>query len=230
MKKITTLWSICLIVVTMAACQKAETPVPNTPVNSSLKKTTGGGQTTATTTYSGRATGVNAIVMNTQNYVVTSTQTILAQTLALPAAGGTDQTSASQASIPGVLTAETLTASTTGVNGSTSSDASATNVTITVSGHVITVGSMQATASATCGPLMSATSQVTNLVVDGNPVVVTGAANQMIFFPAGGYIVINSQVSSKKGGSATMTVTALHMVTPNGADITIAQAVAGIKC
>src|SRR5688572_22844051 len=142
------LLSVLLIVGTMSACTKAENPVPATETNAQFKKGGNAGPSApATTTYAGQATGLNAMVWNTQNFVITSSQTILAQTSFLPATGGSLTASHSMANIPGVLTADALNASVTGQNGTTTSTASATNVNITVGGNVITASSLQSTAT-----------------------------------------------------------------------------------
>jgi hypothetical protein len=232
MKKIT-LWSIALIALSTAACRKSETPSPDLQPNAPYKKTAAGGGNTSsatTTTYSGQATGVNATVMNTSGAIVTSNQTILSQTSALPATGGSGQASLLQASITGTLTADSLGAVTSAQNGTTRSESAAKTLSLTIGTNVIAASTITSTATSTCGPITTASTQITNLMVNGTSITVTGAANQAIYLSNGGFILLNEQSTSKKGSTGTVTVSGLHIIVPNKADIRIATATAGIKC
>jgi hypothetical protein len=233
MKKMTLLWSIVLALFALSACEKTNIPESQAGEIDAARKG-GGGSTavtpTATVTFGGQATGVNAIVVNTSNPVVTSNQTILAQTPLLPASGGYLVADAVSAEIAGVLTANTLNASITGQNGSTTSEASATGLSITISGNVISASSVHSTAIASCGATLSGKSVIENLVINGTPVIVTGAANQAVYLPGGGMIILNEQSVSRKAKPATITVTGIHIILPNGSDVRVASAKADIKC
>jgi hypothetical protein len=232
MKKKSILWSILLIIGTMTACTKAESPVPTTDAGAKYKKGGNAGPSTptGTTTYGGQATGLNATVWNTQNFVVTSNQTILAQTTMLPATGGSLTASHTAAYIAGVFTADALSASVTGQGNTTTSTASATNVNITVGGNVITASQIQSTASTGCGAIPTGSTQITSLVVNGTAITVTGAPSQAIYLPGGGMVIINEHIGSKKGSSIIKTVTALRVILPNATDMSIATSRAEIKC
>jgi hypothetical protein len=229
MRNTTTLWSVLLIILTMAACRKAETPAPANSVNLQMKKAAAG-PGTATTAYGGQATGINATIWNTTSPIYTSTQTLFSQTALLAATGGVETASAALVSMPGVLTAESLSASTTGQGGTTTSTAAATNLSMTVSGHTITATQLQADAAVSCGAVFLGSAQITNLVIDGTAITVTGAANQAIPLAGGGTIIINQQSTSKKGGVAVIEVTALRVIFNFAEDIKVATARAEIKC
>ncbi len=236
MKKITTLWSVLVISLTFASCEKTElpAPAPETQNGSQFKKTSagGGGNTggqTATATYGGRATGIDATIWDFQNPIVTSNQATFADTYFLPASGGAVTKSELQATIQGSLTANTVNASITGQGNSTQTEASVADVQITTGGHTISATNLQATATAGCGAVLSGTSQVGSLVVNGQTITVTGAPNQAIYLANGGMILINERSTSKKG-TPGITLTALHIIIPNAADIKIAAARADIKC
>jgi hypothetical protein len=226
MKKLT-LWSIVLIALSTGACRKTEMVNPENAGATSYAKTSRGSTATATS-YSGRGTGVNATIWNTSGLVVTSFQSILAQTRSLPMSGGVLDTSLAPASISGVLTADSLYAFTSGQNGTSTSQAFASNLSVTIGGHTIAATSLRAIASSVCGGVRTGSSSFSGLVINGNAITVTGAANQAIYLSNGGMIIINEQSSSKKGGP--ITVSALHIIIPNVTDMRIGTAVADIQC
>jgi hypothetical protein len=227
MKKTASLWAVAMTVFAFAACEKADLITSEAETITASKK---GGVVTAVTSFGGQATGLNAIVVNTQSTIVTSNQTILAQTALLPTTGGSLQAGAAPATIPGVFSADALTASITGSGDRSVSQAAATNVSITIGGNVITATSVQSSATAVCGPLLSGNAVVENLVVNGTPITITGAPNQSIFLPGGGMILINQQSISKKGKVGSITVIGLHIILPYGSIIDVASTKAEIKC
>jgi len=174
----------------------------------------------AATTYSGQATVVRANVLGTD--------VVLADTGPLPEAGGAQEASLLTAAAPGLLSAEVLHASTVAGGGQTQSEASVAELDLTVAGNTVSADFLMSRASARCGPggaSTSASSEIVNLVVNGQAVTVSGDANQTIALPVG-MIVINEQQSSPGG----MTVRALHIVVPGVADVVISEAHAGIHC
>lgn len=227
MKKLSNLLSLAVLALALVSCEREDIRKNEDALEAQAKR---GGGNTNVTTFGGQATGLNAIVVNTENPIVTSFQTILAQTLPLGAAGGSSNVTHGVVNIAGVLTADSLTASINGQLNKTVAQSSATNVNLTIGGHTITASYLQSDASATCGTGTAGSSIITNLVIDGTPVTVTGAPNQTIFFPTGGVIVINKQSVSKKGGTTSITVTALHVLLPYGDNINIATSQASIKC
>src|SRR5688500_10534704 len=137
MKTFSIIWSFVLTTLIFTSCETEELARPAMVGQSDITDARRGGENTGVVAYGGQATGVNATIMNTQSDTVTSYQTILAQTALLPAAGGTLSANDSLATIEGVLTTATLTASTSGQNNQTVSTATATNLNITVCGNVI---------------------------------------------------------------------------------------------
>src|SRR5258705_7916811 len=77
-------------------------------------------------------------------------------------------------------------------------------------------------ACSTNGATFSGQIQINGLVVDGQPVAVTGQANQFVFLSGGGFMVINEQFTGQAstmvdGHSVTaegIAVNALHVILP----------------
>jgi hypothetical protein len=229
MKKTPNLWAVLMITLPFAACQKSEISTPGDPalLQQRSKKA---GAPTATTSYGGQSTGVIATVWSTQTATVVSTQTILAQTTALPAGGGSQESYATQVSVSNALTAEALQASVAGAAGSTTSVASASKLNFNAGGTSITADSVWTKAGVSCGSAPAGSSGLSNLVVNGTAVAVTGLTNQVVSLPNGGMLIINEQSSNKKSALENITVTGMHILIPNVADIRLASARAEIKC
>jgi len=175
-------------------------------------------------TFSGQATVVKATVLGVG--------AVLADTGPLPSSGGAQEASLLEANVPGLLTAQVLHASTIGQGDRSRSEASVANVVLTVGGNTISADFLQARATAVCQPggaAASGSSEIVNLVVNGQAVVVSGAPNQTVALPVG-TIVINEQSSTVSKRSADITVNALHVVIPDLADVVIASAHADIGC
>ena len=69
--------------------------------------------------------------------------------------------------------------------------------------------------------------EVTGLVINGQAIAVTGAANQFVFLADGGYVIINEQ----SAGFGVITVNALHVVDWfAGVNVIFASATSGIGC
>jgi hypothetical protein len=172
----------------------------------------------------------HATVVSTGVTGITSYQTILSQTPVLSAQGGALSTNSLLANIPNVFTADSLGATISGQGSTASAQSAASNLSITVGGHLVTASYVQSDARVNCGPVFTGSSQIQNLVIDGKTIIVTGAANQVVFFPSGGFVIINEQSTSKKAGLGTITVTALRVTLPNGTAIRVAVSKADIKC
>jgi hypothetical protein len=71
----------------------------------------------------------------------------------------------------------------------------------------------------------SGSSTLTNLLINGTPITVSGDPNQAIPVP-GGQVIINEQTISSTGAA---TVNALHVVVAGVADVAVASATAGIS-
>src|SRR5437667_7355170 len=174
------------------------------------------------TTFSGEATVVQATVLGLPPVV-------LSDTGALDSTGGAREASLLDASVPGLLTAEVLHASTVGQGQRSSSEASVANVTLTVGGNTITARLLRASATAECHngvASVSGSSDIVDLVVNGQAIVVSGAPNQTIALPIGS-IIINEQRSDRVGD---LTVNALHVMIDGAADVIISSAHADITC
>ena len=177
------------------------------------------------TTFSGEATVVQATVLGLPPIV-------LSDTGALDSTGGAREASLLDASVPGLLTAEVLHASTVGQGQRSSSEASVANVTLTVGGNTISAGLLRARATAECHngtASVSGSSEIVDLVVNGQAVVVSGQPNQTISLPVG-RVIINEQQSSVSGNTGDITVNALHVMVDGVADVIISSAHADITC
>src|SRR5881409_397730 len=160
------------------------------------------------TAFSGEATVVQATVLGLPPVV-------LSDTGALDSTGGAREASLLDANIPGLLTAEVLHASTVGQGQRSSSEASVANVILTVGGNTISAGLLRARATAECHngtASVSGSSEIVDLVVNGQAIGVSGQPNQEISLPGGGRVIINEQQSSVSGKTGDITVNALHVM------------------
>jgi hypothetical protein len=187
--------------------------------------------------FGGRATAVQVLVP------ATGTTITLADSGPLPASGGGIGAALLSGSVPGgqtgglvSLAAGTLHSAVVGLVG-TDAEASLANVSLTISGNGITVDFLMARSTAGCGagPAVTGSSQLSNLVINGQMIAVTGAANQTVALP-NGTAIINEQLPSVAGGSGQLTVNALHVATRDAltgqplADVVLASADAEIQC
>lgn len=127
--------------------------------------------------------------------------------------------------LPSALTAETLSASAISWADEVDSEASLTNLNMTVAGVGITADLIMAQASQVLGAAGSGSAILSNLSINGVPINVTGAANQTIPIP-GGVVTINEQTISSTGAAV---VNAVHVAIAGVADVVIASATAGIS-
>src|SRR5216683_1100786 len=175
-----------------------------------------------TTTFSGQATVVRATVLG--NPVV------LSDTGPLPSSGGAQQASLLSASVPNLLSVNVLHATTVGQGDRSRSEASVADLSLTVGGNAISADFLMSSAMAVCtsnGPATSGSSELANLVINGQTITVSGAPNQTVSLPAGGQVVINEQ---KSGGPGDITVNALHVSISGVADVVISSAHADVTC
>ena len=185
-------------------------------------------------TFGGSATGAQVTVPATGT-------TIRAATGSLATSGGTADASLLTASIPGSVTGGAVSLSAgvmhSAISGltATHSESSAENLNLTVSGNQISADFLMARSFASCGPAVSGDVQVSNLVINGQAITVTGAANQTITLPNGS-VVINQQSASVSPPSATATITAIYVHTQDPitgqalADVSVAMVSAEITC
>ncbi len=146
--------------------------------------------------------------------------TTLANTGALAKAGGAREASLLTRNIADVLTAKVIYSSTIGQGDRSRSEAALADLRLTVGKDSITVGFLMARAMAVCGPSVSGSSEIADLIVNGKAIVVSGQPNQKISLP-NRRVVINEQKSSVKGNAGDMTVNALHVIVDGVTDIVI---------
>jgi hypothetical protein len=105
------------------------------------------------------------------------------------------------------------------------------NLALLVNGNSIGAAFLMSNAMAVCGtggPSTSGSSEIAELVINGQQVVVVaGAPNQTVTLPGGGQVIINEQ---KSNGPGDITVNALHVTVSGVADVIIGSAHADITC
>jgi len=151
--------------------------------------------------------------------------TALADTGTLTTANNALDASMLAGGIPSALSAETLSASTISWADQVDSEASLGNLSMTVAGVGITADFVMAEATQVLGAAGSGSSTLTNLLINGTPIAVTGAPNQAVWIP-GGQVILNEQTISSTGAAV---VNALHVVVTGVADVVVASATAGVS-
>jgi hypothetical protein len=202
------------------SCGKLHAPAVTAPDSRTapLARPSGSGGTQ----FSGQATAVRANVLGIN--------AVLSDAGPLPPSGGAEEKSLLTATVPGTLTANVLHATTIGQGDRSRSEASVADLDLTVGGQTVTASFLMARAQATCtdaGPQTSGSSEIANLSINGQSIVVSGSPNQTILLPAGaGQVVINEQ----SGSPGDITVNALHVVVTGVADVVVSSAHADITC
>jgi hypothetical protein len=168
-----------------------------------------------TQTVSGLASAVQATVLGAT--------TTLASTGSLGSL--TDARDASQIAggIPALLSGEALHATAIGLSDRVASQASLTSLALGVAGTALGADVVLAQAEAAAGSA-TGSSTLGGLTLNGVPLAVTGAANQVVPL-AGGQLVINEQTASAGG----IVVNALHLVIDGVADVVIGSATAAVQ-
>jgi hypothetical protein len=189
------------------------------------------------TTYGGDATGAEVTVTATGT-------TIRANTGTLAIAGGMAHAALAVGDIPGsatagavALSASALHSSVIGGRGVTRAEASLGAIGLTVSGNTFSADFLMARSTASCdsGPAVAGSSQLTNLVINGTAITVSGSPNQTVSLP-NGTAIINAQVSSVNGTAGELAVTALRVLTNDTitgqpiADVLLSTVDAKIDC
>ncbi len=200
----------------IAACSEVQDPATPKSLDLDLSAS-------QSTTYSGDATVVRATVLGQPPIT-------LVEAGPLPSSGGADEDGLLDASVPGLVTAEVLHASTVGQGNESSAEASAAEVAVTAGGNTVSAGFLMAQAEARCTDgtaSANGSSVIARLVINGQAIEVSGAPNQTIPLP-NGRVIINEQRSSRPGD---ITVNALHIIVDGGiADVVVASAHADISC
>lgn len=174
------------------------------------------------TSFSGSATVVDATVLGVNQK--------LGATMVFPSGSPafSDERSLLDVAIPNLLNAQVGHASTIGKGNSSRSQSSLANLNLMVGGNTIGASFLSANARAVCGPngpSVSGSSEIADLVINGQTIAVTGAPNQTVALPVG-QVIINEQ----SGTSNSLNVTALHVIIPGVADVAIASVHADITC
>jgi hypothetical protein len=188
-----------------------------------------GGSTGASssTSFQGQASAVSGVVLG--NAVA------VADSGALAASGGAQEASALEASVASGLAVGACHAAVVGGGNVASAEAAVANVSFTGNATffgttTITAEFVMSRAEAICaatGLSINGAVQVTGLVINGQAVVVTGAANQFVFLSDGGYVIINEQLA----GYGSVTVNALHVVDMfAGVNLIFGSSTSGINC
>ncbi|HEY6944288.1 MAG TPA: choice-of-anchor P family protein [Candidatus Acidoferrum sp.] len=176
---------------------------------------------TSTSTVTGQATAAQVTVLG---LLGTATTTTLGST-GISATNAESDVGQDTGSVPSLLGAEVLNASTYSYSNEVDSVASLANLGMTVAGITISADSVTSQASQVQGAAGSGTSTITNLAINGVPVTATGDPNQVVAIP-GGQITLNEQTISSTG---SVVVNAVHVVVNGVADVVLASATAGIS-
>jgi hypothetical protein len=131
--------------------------------------------------------------------------------------------------VPGLLSVAVLHASTVGAGNHSRSEASVARLSLTAGGNTISAGFLMARAEARCtdgGATTIGSSEIAELTINNESVVISGQPNQTIFLPTG-RVVINEQPPAPPGN---ITVNALHVVVTGIADVVVSSAHADIGC
>src|SRR5712692_10646675 len=108
---------------------------------------------------------------------------VLADTGPLPQSGGALEASLLNVSVPNLLTAEVAHASTVGQGDRSRSEASVANLNLVVGTNSITADFLMARAMAVCGAAPTGSSEIANLVVNGETITIGTEPNQTINIP-----------------------------------------------
>lgn len=127
-------------------------------------------------------------------------------------------------SIPGLLTAETLHATTMGWSDQVASEASLSNLAMSVAGWGISADFIGSRALAVSGAAATGLASIEGLSIGGMPVSFSGAPNQSISLP-GLSVTLNEQIQSASG----IVVNALRVRSLDGlTDVVVGSAKAGM--
>jgi hypothetical protein len=170
----------------------------------------------AQTTVSGQAAAVRATALGlTTSLADSGTLSDASQPV------GTGQT---VGSIPGLVSAESLHAAAMGWSDQVVSQASLSNLALTVAGTGISADYLQSTAQAVAGAAGSGQSAIEGLRIGGVAVAATGAPNQRVSLP-GLSVILNEQTQTASG----IVVNALRVRTLDGlTDVALGTSRAGI--
>jgi hypothetical protein len=177
--------------------------------------------TAGASTVTGQATAAQVVLLG---LLGTATSTSLAST-GISGTNAESDVAQVAGSIPSLLGAEVLNATTYSYPDQVDSTASLANLGLNVAGITISADSVVAQASQVLGAAGSGSSYIDNLAINGVPISVSGDPNQTISIP-GGQVVLNEQTISSTGSAV---VNAIHVTVNGVADVVVASATAGIS-
>jgi hypothetical protein len=174
---------------------------------------------TAPVTFHGEATAADVTVLGVN--------TVLGSTGALPTTGGTLESDLATVNIPLLLTGAIAHSDAIGIGDHAEASSTVAGFNLLSGGLTITADLIQSqvyvSGTNDQPPVGTGSSLLANLVVAGQPIVITGKPNQKIKLPVGS-ITINEQTQ----GVGKITVIALHIVITGVADVQLASSTAGI--
>ena len=183
-------------------------------------------QSATNTTFGGRATVARARVATPPPLGPQSI--VLSDTGDLDSTGGAKDATLLEERVPDLLSVRVLHASTVGQGQRSDSEASVADLSLTVGGNSIAADFLMARATAECKngtASVGGSSEIVNLAVNGQTIVVSGQPNETIQVgPV--TVIINEQPSSVTG----KIVNALHVVVDGVADVVISSAHADVTC
>jgi hypothetical protein len=214
---------LTIVAAALAACGASDPVGPDISSNPPVSKTF---HPPAPTTYSGRATAVDATV----KVLFASITTRLGDTGPLPTDGGTLQASALTLTVPGVMSAGIAEGNTTGGNRDASSESSVANAALAVGGVGITAALLSSQTDANClggAPSLSGGSNITDLEINGETISISGDPNQMITLLGGLVrVVVNEQTRTAN----SIDVSALHVTVGGITEVVVARTHSDITC
>jgi hypothetical protein len=177
--------------------------------------------TASASTVTGQATAAQVVLLG---FLGTATTTALGST-GISGTNAESDVGQVTGSIPSLLGAEALNATSYSYSNEVDSLASLANLGVSVAGINISADSVMAEASQVLGAAGTGTAYIDNLAINGVPINVTGTPNQSVAIP-GGQVVLNEQTISSTG---SVVVNAIHVVVNGVADVVVASATAGIS-
>jgi hypothetical protein len=187
------------------------------------------------TTFSGQAYVAQATLTPPVGSAITVGP--IADTGPLPPQGGSLENSVLTINAPNPVASGTLLSGEVGHTAAigqgdrSRSEASVAAISLNVAGNAISADFLMARAMAVCGPSVRGSSELANLVVDGQAITVSGQPNQTVMLPLGaGSVIINEQSSNVSGNSGSIDVNALHVIVTGLADVVISHTHADITC
>jgi hypothetical protein len=170
-----------------------------------------------TTDYSGRATGILTRVPGVE-------ADRFGDTGELPHGGGHIHVVQEGVNVDDLLTAGTIDSTTEGSAGVATSNSTVQNLVISPSDSVsLKVDAVEADSKSTSSGV-SGSSSITNLVLNGSSITVTGEPNQIVTIPGVLTLIINERTTVHFGDYYEISVNALDLKVVGGAQVVVAHA------